>query len=102
MEALPKKKEIMKDALCKRLCARICELEKDIAMRDEEREAINNVAILNFDLAQKDADRIKGQAEKIKELNRVIELNKRLVRKEKTQLYNDMKKKIDKLQGEYD
>ena len=83
MMAMHKKKDILKDRLCKRLCAKIAELEGEIVKKDEEREAINNVAILNFDLAQKDADRIKGQAEKIKELNRVIELNKRLVRKEK-------------------
>lgn len=86
----------------KRMCAKIAELEHDIAAKDEAGEAINNVAILNFELAQKDADRIKDQAAKIKELNRVIELNKRLVRKEKNQLYMDMKKKNDKLQNEYD
>ena len=31
-----------------------------------EREAIQNVATMNFDLAQKDADRIKEQADQIK------------------------------------
>ena len=55
------------------------------------------MAQLNFELAQKDADRIKDQSDKIKELNRVIDLNQRLVRKEKNQLYKDMKEKNDKL-----
>lgn len=85
----------MRDTVCKRLVARISELEGEIVKRDEERAAVNNVAILNFDLAQQDADRIKQQARKINELQRVIELNKRLIRKEKNQLYVDMKKKQD-------
>lgn len=44
-----------------------------------DREAVNNVAILNFDLAQNDADRIKAQADEIAELTRLIELNNKMV-----------------------
>ena len=66
-----------------------------------DREAVNNVATLNFDLAQGDADRIKEQAEKIVELNKIIDINKKLFKKEKNQLYFDMKVKLDKLQAEH-
>ena len=44
-----------------------------------DKEAIVNVATMNFDLAQQDADRIKEQADQVKELNKIIELNKKLV-----------------------
>ena len=56
-------------------------------MLNEDRAAVNNVATLNFDLAQVDADRIKEQAEKIKELSQIIDMERKLVRKEKHQLY---------------
>ena len=50
---------------------------------EEDQEAVNNVATMNFDLAQRDADRIKAQASKIKELTKIIDMNKKLVKKEK-------------------
>mmetsp|Transcript_28802 Transcript_28802/g.38414 ORF Transcript_28802/g.38414 Transcript_28802/m.38414 type:complete len:123 (+) Transcript_28802:661-1029(+) len=62
MQAIQKKKEIMKDAVVRKLLAKIAALERDIELRDEERQAVNNVATLNFELAQKDADRIKEQS----------------------------------------
>eukprot|EP00354_Favella_ehrenbergii_P000569 CAMPEP_0170454256 /NCGR_PEP_ID=MMETSP0123-20130129/2573_1 /TAXON_ID=182087 /ORGANISM="Favella ehrenbergii, Strain Fehren 1" /LENGTH=52 /DNA_ID=CAMNT_0010716917 /DNA_START=407 /DNA_END=565 /DNA_ORIENTATION=+ len=52
----------MKDAVVRKLLAKIAALERDIELRDEERQAVNNVATLNFELAQKDADRIKEQS----------------------------------------
>ena len=47
-----KKREILKDAVVKKLLAKIASLEKEMARKDEERSAINNVATLNFELAQ--------------------------------------------------
>ena len=49
--AMHKKKEILKDAVVKKLLAKIAALEKDMQLRDQEREAVNNVAQLNFELA---------------------------------------------------
>ena len=66
-----------------------------------DKEAIVNVAALNFDLAQQDADRIKEQADQVLELNKIIDLNKKLVNQEKIQIYADMRKKYNALQKEY-
>jgi len=60
-----------------------------------DRDAVNNVAIFNFELAQRDADRIKVQAEEIAELTQVIVLNNKMVKKEKIHLYNVLKEKSD-------
>ena len=51
MQSLRKKDDIMRDTVCRRLVARISQLEGEIVQRDEERDSINNVAILNFELA---------------------------------------------------
>ena len=75
----------------------ITSLKKEMEQMNVDREAVINVATLNFALAQKDADRIKEQADQVKELNKIIDLNKKIVNQEKVQIYNDMKKKFDEL-----
>lgn len=62
---------------------------------------MNNVAELNFGLAQRDADRIKEQADKIIEQEKIIQMERKLVKQEKAQLYRDMKAKLDAVKAEY-
>ena len=59
MQMLYKKQEVLTDEVVQKLLRVVTKLENDIKLRDLDREAVNNVATLNFDLAQKDADRIK-------------------------------------------
>lgn len=76
-------------------------MKEEKRLMELDREAVNNVATLNFDLAQNDADRIKEQAEKITELEEIISLNKKLVRKEKSEIVRVMNEKHAKLEEEY-
>lgn len=101
MEAMHKKKEILTDATVKKLLRVIEHLQEEKRLMELDREAVNNVATMNFDLAQKDADRIKEQAEEIQELKSMIALNKRLVRKEKNEIVKTMTEKYNKLEEEY-
>ena len=101
MTAMHKKKDILADAVVKKLLRVINHLQEERKLMELDREAVNNVATLNFDLAQNDADRIKEQAEKIEELEEIINLNKRLVRKEKQEIVRVMTEKYKKLEEEY-
>ena len=56
---------------------------------------------MNFELAQRDADRINEQAAKIIELTKMLDMERKLVKKEKSQLYKDMKVKLDTVKDEY-
>ena len=56
---------------------------------------------MNFELAQRDADRINEQAAKIIELTKMLDMERKLVKKEKSQLYKDMKVKLDAVKDEY-
>lgn len=102
MQVMHKKDEVLSHAVIQHLMRIISQLQEEKRLMQLDREAVNNVATLNFDLAQNDADRIKEQAEQIKELNKTITLNSKLVKQEKQQLYLDMKKKYDELKKEYD
>ena len=51
MEAMHKKKDILKDAVVKKLLKVIVNLKEEMKLMDIDREAVNNVATLNFDLA---------------------------------------------------
>ena len=102
MQVMYKKNEILTHSTVQHLMRVITQLQNEKKLMEMDREAVNNVATLNFDLAQNDADRIKEQAEKIKDLNKIIELNKKLVKEEKSQLYNDMKVKQDAIKKEYE
>ena len=62
MQMMYKKNEVLTDAVIQRLQSTVSHLQNEIKLRDIDREAVNNVAIMNFDLAQSDADRIKKQA----------------------------------------
>ena len=84
MEMLYKKNEVLTQGTVQHLMKVISQLQREKELMNIDREAINNVATLNFDLAQNDADRIKEQADTIKELNKMITLNKRLVTAEKS------------------
>lgn len=101
MEAVHKKKDILTDAVVKKLIRVIENLQEERRLMELDREAVNNVAALNFDLAQDDADRIKRQAEEIDELTRIITLNRKLVRKEKHEIVKTMTEKYKKLEEEY-
>ena len=101
MQMMHRKDEILTKGVVKHLMRIISQLQEEKRQMIIDREAVNNVATLNFDLAQGDADRIKEQAEKIVELNKIIDINKKLFKKEKNQLYFDMKVKLDKLQAEH-
>ena len=57
---------------------------------------------MNFELAQRDADRINEQAAKIIELTKMLDMERKLVKKEKSQLYKDMKVKLDAVKDEYE
>ena len=101
MEKMHKKDEVLAQEIVHRLLSVITKLQEEKKLMQIDREAVNNVAILNFDLAQNDADRIKGQADEIAALTRLIDLNNKMVGQEKTQLYRDMKAKYEKLENEY-
>ena len=66
-----------------------------------EREAIQNVATMNFDLAQQDADRIKEQADQIKQLKKEAAVTKKLYRSEKIQIHREGKEKLQQVTQEY-
>ena len=51
MQMIYKKNEVLTNAVVKRLITVISQLQREIKLRDQEREAISNVATLNFDLA---------------------------------------------------
>ena len=57
-----KKNEVLTDATVSHLLRVITSLQEERRLLNEDREAVNNIATLNFDLAQVDADRIKEQA----------------------------------------
>ena len=57
-----KKNEVLTDATVSHLLRVITSLQEERRLLNEDRAAVNNVATLNFDLAQVDADRIKEQA----------------------------------------
>ena len=101
MQVMYKKNEVLTDAVVQHLMKVISQLQKEKQMMEVDKEAIVNVAALNFDLAQQDADRIKEQADQVLELNKIIDLNKKLVNQEKIQIYADMRKKYNALQKEY-
>ena len=67
----------------------------------DEREAIQNVAQMNFDLAQRDADRIKELDAEIKHHIKMAKLNEKLVRQEKKELFMDMNGKLLAMEKEY-
>ena len=54
-----KKNEVLTDATVSHLLRIITQLQEERRLLNEDRAAVNNVATLNFDLAQVDADRIK-------------------------------------------
>ena len=54
-----KKNEVLTDATVSHLLRVITSLQEERRLLNEDRAAVNNVATLNFDLAQVDADRIK-------------------------------------------
>ena len=53
----------------------ISKLRHEKKLMETDQAAINNVAVLNFDLAQADADRIKVQAKEISDLKKLIVMN---------------------------
>ena len=57
-----KKNEVLTDATVSHLLRVITSLQEERRLLNEDRAAVNNIATLNFDLAQVDADRIKEQA----------------------------------------
>ena len=57
---------------------------------------------MNFDLAQRDADRIKQQADNISELEKTMALDRKLVKREKMQIVKDMNKRYNALAEEFD
>ena len=101
MQVMYKKNEVLTNTVVQKLMGMISKLRHEKKLMETNQAAINNVAVLNFDLAQADADRIKVQAKEISDLKKLIVMNAQLVKKEKKQIYWDMKKKSDALHGEY-
>ena len=79
MQVMHKKNEVLTDSVVQHLMRVITQLKKEKEQMEVDKEAIVNVAAMNFDLAQNDADRIKEQAEQLKDLQKIIDLNKKLV-----------------------
>ena len=79
MQVMHKKNEVLTNAVVQHLMRVITQLKKEKEQMEVDKEAIVNVAAMNFDLAQNDADRIKEQAEQLKDLQKIIDLNKKLV-----------------------
>ena len=95
-----KKDTIVESLTVKKLLHIISDMKREREEMITEREMIQNVARMNFDLAQTDADRIKAQAEEIKQLKSMIDINQRLLGKEKREIYNSVKKEVKDLQKE--
>ena len=60
MQMMYKKKDVITNATVNHLLKVIEELKKENELMNTDREAVNNVAVFNFDLVQRDADRIKA------------------------------------------
>ena len=67
----------------------------------DDQEAIQNVARMNFDLAQRDADRIKELDHEIKVQIKKNKLQEKLFKTEKKELWLDMNRKLQALKKEY-
>ena len=96
-----KKSDILKSVTIKKLSQIIAQMRIDKQSVLDEREAILNVSQMNFDMAQRDADRIKELDAEIKHLNKQAVLNAKMVKAEKKELWMDMHKKLVAMEKEY-
>lgn len=99
---MSKKDEVIKNSVVDHLLKVIQQLKHEKEMMIMDRDAVNNVAILNFEIVQRDADTIRAQAKEIKDLKQVLDINNKLSKKEKLQIYHDMNEQKKSVQAQYD
>jgi hypothetical protein len=72
-----KRDEFLHDNFVKKLIHIIKQMEEDKRRILEDKEAVNNVALMNFEIAQRDADRIAELSKKLNQSNKELKLELR-------------------------
>ena len=76
-------------------------MEEDRAKILEDKEAVNNVALMNFDIAQRDADRIAELSRKLHTATKELKLELKRQREQKKYLYEEIRSRLDGLREDY-
>ena len=76
-------------------------MEEDKRRILEDKEAVNNVALMNFEIAQRDADRIAELSKKLNQSNKELKLELRRQKEQKKYLYEEIRNRLDGLREEY-
>ncbi len=96
-----KKDEFLHNKFVERLIWIIKQMQLDKKKILEDKEAVNNVCMMNFAIAQRDADRIATLSKQLNNATKELTLELKRQKEQKKYLYEEIRKRLDGLRNDY-